>query len=123
MEEIIGEGEYGAVFKGTLTVRGEFPMDVAVKTLKTDDEMQEWARNEFLQEARVMLSLKHDHIVSIIGICWSPQVYMVQELMNLGSMEDYLIDHKEDIDPIGNIGLWSYQVANGKDFYAVLFFI
>jgi len=71
-------------------VPGEPPLQVAVKRLNQD--LQESAKDEFIGEARLMLNLEHDHIVRLIGLSWDRETYMVQELMSLGSLRDYLVD-------------------------------
>lgn len=112
--ELLGEGEYGEVFVGILRMsRHAPPMDVAIKTLKTEGEMNEWKKNEFLTEARTMLDLEHPHIVKIIGICWSPKTYMVQELCELGSLQEYLVDNPDQIVPSKHFRMWAHQIAKG----------
>jgi len=73
---VLGGGEYGEVFEGWLTM-GSSVINVAIKTLKTEEAMNDWTKKEFLQEAQVMMELEHEHIVKIIGICWAPNIYMV----------------------------------------------
>lgn len=83
--ELLGEGEYGEVYLGRLRHGPAGPMEVAIKTLKTEGEMTEWKKKEFLTEARTMLDLEHPHIVQIIGICWTPKTYMVGCQLNFMS--------------------------------------
>lgn len=112
--DMLGEGEYGEVFIGKLRVsRSSPPTDVAIKTLKTEGEMNEWKKNEFLTEARTMLDLEHPHIVKIIGICWQPKTYMVQELCELGSLQEYLQDNADEVVPARHFKTWAHQIAKG----------
>ncbi|ODM97653.1 Tyrosine-protein kinase HTK16 [Orchesella cincta] len=111
--ELLGEGEYGEVYRGRLRTSLQEFLDVAIKTLKTEGEMSDWKKNEFLTEARTMLDLKHNHIVRIIGICWSPKTYMVQELCELGSLQDFLLDKADIIVPGKHFRKWANQIAQG----------
>jgi len=74
----LGGGEYGEVFEGRLRIGATTYMDVAIKTLRNEEEMQEWTKRDFLQEATVMLALSHPNIVRILGLSWTPRILMVQ---------------------------------------------
>lgn len=94
---------------------GSTTLEVAVKTLKNEEEMNEWTKQEFLQEAKVMLELEHEHIVRIIGICWEPKIYMVQELLALGSLQEFLMDNPLSVKPESDFKRWAHQIAKGWD--------
>lgn len=73
LHEVLGEGEFGSVFRGSFrrdpltggsVAGGTIP--VAVKTLH--DEHCTQNRTEFLREASVMIKLQHHCIVNMIGI-------------------------------------------------------
>lgn len=76
--DVLGDGEFGSVFRGTLYSFFELHQDdwresqlcdtiqVAVKTLH--DEHGKKLKKEFLREASVMIKLKHHCIVRLIGI-------------------------------------------------------
>lgn len=57
-------GNFGEVFKATLTIGSGFPITTAVKTLKTADTD---ARSELLREAALMALFNHKNVVSMIG--------------------------------------------------------
>lgn len=67
---ILGEGEFGSVFSGTLkwSFDGQTTelVDVAIKTLH--DEHCKTDRAAFLREASVMIKLAHHCIVRLVGI-------------------------------------------------------
>lgn len=117
LETIIGEGEFGSVYKGFLVQRGlEFETDVkkrevAIKTLR--DERCRSNKKEFLREASVMIRLKHHCIVQFIGISKGETLMMVQELVPLGSMLHFILDHKDKINPNYELKLWASQIACG----------
>ena len=62
--EMIGRGQFGEVFKGSLTDDDGKVDDVAIKCLKTPTEQ---AKREFVEEANILLDLKHDYIISAKG--------------------------------------------------------
>ena len=117
LETIIGEGEFGSVYKGFLLQKGlEFETDVkrrevAIKTLR--DEHCRSNKQEFLREASVMIRLKHHCIVQFIGISKGETLMMVQELVPLGSMLHFILDHKDIINPNYELKLWASQIACG----------
>jgi len=71
----LGEGEFGLVNEGELRVPGEGILPVAVKRLNQD--LHEYAKEEFIREANLMLNLDHEHIVKLIGFSWDGETYMV----------------------------------------------
>ncbi|KAE9412706.1 hypothetical protein Angca_005473 [Angiostrongylus cantonensis] len=75
--DTLGSGEFGLVYKGTLTV-GLFtkPIDVAVKTLKTSI-LNSDQRVTFLREANVMLKLQHKNVVRLYGVATQKEPLMI----------------------------------------------
>jgi len=63
--EKIGQGGYGAVFRGAVK-RGGDRREVAVKKLIFRDEEQ---AKEFRNEFQLMSKLKHSNIVAFVGVC------------------------------------------------------
>ncbi|XP_046370203.2 tyrosine-protein kinase HTK16-like [Haliotis rufescens] len=113
----LGQGEYGSVLKGTLiTHKGTFrseKIDVALKTFH-DGSVEN--ANSFLAEARVMQSLQHACILSLLGVCEGPPLMLVEEYVPMGSMLDFLLDHEEKIDVKTDLYLWAAQIANGMKY-------
>lgn len=72
MNEVLGEGEFGSVYRGSMKCEVQNQSDshkeipVAIKTLH--DEHCKENRAEFLREASVMIKLSHHCIVKLIGI-------------------------------------------------------
>lgn len=79
--EDLGSGEAGKV---VLANYGRHK--VAVKIMKETDE----AIRSFLTEACLMTSLKHRNLVQMIGITIEPNICLVTEYMEKGSLEVYL---------------------------------
>jgi serine/threonine protein kinase len=79
--EVLGTGGYGevrkAVWRGT---------EVAVKTLLAGNASNE-TRNAFIDEVRVMTTLRHPHVVLFMAASTKPpKLCIVMELMSLGSL-------------------------------------
>jgi serine/threonine protein kinase len=89
MIKVIGEGEYGEVYEGRLRGTGEydgFIAKVAVKKLKKAEKLE-----EFFKEAKVMMNLRHAHLVNFYGVVVEDEPHLiVSELCEHGCLKDYL---------------------------------
>ncbi|XP_031636726.1 tyrosine-protein kinase Shark isoform X2 [Contarinia nasturtii] len=118
LENVLGQGEFGNVWKGQMrceTQNGDsHEIPVAIKTLL--DEHCKENRIELLREASVMIKLSHHCIVKIIGISKGPPLMIVQELVSLGSLLDYLIANPDKINPNSELKIWASQIACGMNY-------
>ncbi|KAF4803496.1 Tyrosine-protein kinase Fer [Turdus rufiventris] len=74
--ELLGKGNFGEVYKGTLKDK----TTVAVKTCKED--LPQELKIKFLSEARILKQYDHPNIVKLIGVCTQRQpIYIVMELV------------------------------------------
>uniref|UniRef100_A0A6Q2X3Q6 Tyrosine-protein kinase n=1 Tax=Esox lucius TaxID=8010 RepID=A0A6Q2X3Q6_ESOLU len=90
--ELLGKGNFGEVFKGTL--RDKTP--VAVKTCKED--LPQELKIKFLSEARILKQYDHENIVKLIGVCTQRQpIYIVMELVPGGDFLSFLRKKKDDL--------------------------
>ncbi|GFX63225.1 focal adhesion kinase 1 [Trichonephila clavipes] len=80
--EIIGEGQFGDVHKGTYISKDGQTLAVAVKTCKIESE--ESMGEKFLEEAYIMQQFDHRHIIRLIGICSDSPIWIVMELAKHG---------------------------------------
>ena len=99
----IGEGEFGSVFEGRYkSSRGE-TSNIAIKVINdvTSTQME-----DFMREAAVLMRLDHQCVVQMIGISKGSQLMMLLELVPLGSLLDYLIEHQDAINSSMEIPLW-----------------
>ncbi|KAJ0009448.1 hypothetical protein NQD34_001150 [Periophthalmus magnuspinnatus] len=65
-----------------------------------------------MDEALIMASVEHPHLVRLLGVCLSPTIQLVTQLMPHGCLLDYVHEHK---DHIGSQLLlnWCVQIAKG----------
>ncbi|XP_030049314.1 tyrosine-protein kinase Fer [Microcaecilia unicolor] len=92
--ELLGKGNFGEVFKGTL--KDKTP--VAVKTCKED--LPQELKIKFLSEARILKQYDHTNIVKLIGVCTQRQpIYIVMELVPGGDFLSFLRKKKDDLKP------------------------
>lgn len=91
--ELLGKGNFGEVFKGTLQ-RDKTP--VAVKTCKED--LPPELKIRFLSEARILKQYDHPNIVKLIGVCTQRQpIYIVMELVSGGDFLSFLRRKKDEL--------------------------
>jgi serine/threonine protein kinase len=68
----LGRGNFGVVNRGTYFIRNDsgeiiFELPVAVKSLNVENEEY---MEEFLKEAETMISLRHENIIKLTGVCY-----------------------------------------------------
>ncbi|CAB3226870.1 unnamed protein product [Arctia plantaginis] len=91
LTKFLGSGAFGEVFEGIARQINGSTADtkVAVKTLRKSATEQE--KTEFLKEAALMSNFKHEHILSLLGVCLDNDPnYIIMELMEGGDLLSYL---------------------------------
>ncbi|XP_075252320.1 tyrosine-protein kinase HTK16-like isoform X2 [Convolutriloba macropyga] len=133
----IGQGAYGEVVQAIWTRKGSIspsaasiasqggsvpnsPIDmstscanmasenVAVKKIVAMKDSN--CQLDFLSEVRALFSINHPGIVKLIGISFGPPVMLITELVNGGSLLDYLIDNGDAVT-LQQMVAWSAQIA------------
>ncbi len=108
----IGSGGFGEVYRAVW--RGT---DVAVKMLNFDASMSKESRASFVDEMRVMSSLRHPNVVLFMAACTRPpKLCIVMEFMALGSLYDLLHNELVPDIPLGLRAKLAYQAAKGMHF-------
>ncbi|XP_016077463.1 PREDICTED: tyrosine-protein kinase Fer isoform X2 [Miniopterus natalensis] len=108
--ELLGKGNFGEVFKGTLKDK----TSVAVKTCKED--LPQELKIKFLQEAKILKQYDHPNIVKLIGVCTQRQpIYIIMELIPGGDFLSYLRRKKDEIK-LKQLVKFSLDAASGMSY-------
>lgn len=106
--KLLGQGCYGEVIKAVLTKwSGLQTEEVAVKRINPSINLNLGVK-DMKREIDIMKQLNHKNIVEIKGVVEDPQVMLVMEYLELGSLSSYLrvkrdrssIGKKPDIQPL-----------------------
>lgn len=62
------------------------------------------------QEALIMASIEHPYLVRLLGVCLSPTIQLVTQLMPHGCLLDYVHEHKDNIGSQLLLN-WCVQIA------------
>ncbi|XP_059409555.1 receptor tyrosine-protein kinase erbB-4-like [Carassius carassius] len=109
--KILGIGAFGTVYKGIWVPEGEtVKIPVAIKILNESTGPK--ANVEFMDEALIMASMEHPHLVRLLGVCFSPTIQLVTQLMPHGCLLDYVHEHQENIGSQLLLN-WCVQIAKG----------
>jgi len=119
--KLLGSGAFGEVCKATWTpfsIQGEkIQIAVAVKTLKTSEELAHDANNQVMEEAYIMASVDCTYLTRLLGICMRDNVSLITQLMPLGSLLEYIRDgsYKTNIHSRQML-TWCLQIAKGMKY-------
>ncbi|KYM92673.1 Focal adhesion kinase 1 [Atta colombica] len=111
--EIIGEGQFGNVHKGSYKGRDDQTVAVAVKTCKVDADLA--TAEKFLEEAYIMQQFEHPHIIRLIGVCSEAPIWLIMELARLGEMRAYLQSNKHRLD-LATLLLYTFQLSTALSY-------
>lgn len=67
-----------------------------------------------IQEALIMASMEHPHLVRLLGVCLSPTIQLVTQLMPHGCLLDYVHEHKDNIGSQLLLN-WCVQIAKVRN--------
>lgn len=65
-----------------------------------------------------MASMEHPHLVRLLGVCLSPTIQLVTQLMPHGCLLDYVHEHKDNIGSQLLLN-WCVQIAKVSDYNQV----
>ncbi|KAM9791122.1 ephrin type-B receptor 1 isoform 6-T8 [Syngnathus typhle] len=104
IEEVIGAGEFGEVYKGRLKLPNKREIFVAIKTLKAG--YVEKQRRDFLSEASIMGQFDHPNIIRLEGVVTkSRPVMIVTEFMENGALDSFLRQNDGQFTVIQLVGM------------------
>ncbi|XP_030629334.1 ephrin type-B receptor 1-B [Chanos chanos] len=113
IEEVIGAGEFGEVYKGRLKLPGKRENYVAIKTLKAG--YSEKQRRDFLSEASIMGQFDHPNIIRLEGVVTkSRPVMIVTEFMENGALDSFLRQNDGQFTVIQLVGMMRGIAAGMK---------
>ncbi|XP_007523775.1 ephrin type-A receptor 2 [Erinaceus europaeus] len=103
-QKVIGAGEFGEVYKGTLKASGKKEVPVAIKTLKagyTDKQ-----RVDFLSEASIMGQFSHHNIIRLEGVVskYKPMM-IITEYMENGALDKFLRENDGEFSVLQLVGM------------------
>lgn len=110
----IGQGFYGEVYKGTLERLDCEAELVAVKKLRTDALSTTLA--DFEREINIMKTLEHPNVVQIKGVVHEPEVSLVMEFVQHGSLKSYLKIHHDKLLLDKHLLKFALDVARGMEY-------
>jgi len=108
LDNIIGEGQFGDVHKGTYRTFDDKVIPVAIKTCKLESEKD--MGEKFLEEAFIMQQFDHKHIIKLIGVCSDSPIWIVMELAKLGEMRAFLQNNRQKLQ-LTRLILYAYQLS------------
>uniref|UniRef100_A0A9L0K9A8 Ephrin type-A receptor 2 n=1 Tax=Equus asinus TaxID=9793 RepID=A0A9L0K9A8_EQUAS len=103
-QKVIGAGEFGEVYKGTLKVSGKKEVPVAIKTLKAG--YTEKQRVDFLSEASIMGQFSHHNIIRLEGVVskYKPMM-IITEYMENGALDKFLREKDGEFSVLQLVGM------------------
>lgn len=116
-QKVIGAGEFGEVYKGTLKASsGKKEIPVAIKTLKAG--YTEKQRVDFLSEASIMGQFSHHNIIRLEGVVskYKPMM-IITEYMENGALDKFLREKDGEFSVLQLVGMLR-GIASGMKYLA-----
>ncbi|KAM6963135.1 ephrin type-B receptor 1-like [Aplochiton taeniatus] len=121
IEEVIGAGEFGEVYKGGLKPLGKNEFPVAIKTLKTG--YSERQRRDFLSEAAIMGQFEHPNIIRLEGVVTrSRPTMIITEFMENGALDSFLRQNDGQFPAIQLVGMLR-GIASGMRYLSEMSYV
>ncbi|KAF4020412.1 hypothetical protein G4228_012163 [Cervus hanglu yarkandensis] len=114
VDTVIGEGEFGEVYRGSLRLPSQDCKIVAIKTLKdTSPDGQWW---NFLREATIMGQFNHPHILHLEGVVTKRKpIMIITEFMENGALDAFLREREDQLVP-GQLVTMLQGIASGMNY-------
>ncbi|XP_072986497.1 uncharacterized protein [Typha latifolia] len=111
-EDKLGEGGFGAVYRGFLKDLG---LDVAIKRVSKGSKQ---GRKEYIAEVKIISQLRHRNLVQLVGWCHNRGDFLlVYELMPNGSLDSHLYT------TTGKFLTWSLRYNIALDLASALLYL
>lgn len=114
VDTVVGEGEFGEVYRGTLKLPNQDSKIVAIKTLKdTSPDGQWW---NFLREATIMGQFSHPHILHLEGVVTKRKpIMIITEFMENGALDAFLREREDQLVPAQLVAMLQ-GIASGMNY-------
>ncbi|XP_010412701.1 PREDICTED: serine/threonine-protein kinase STY17-like [Camelina sativa] len=86
--EMIGEGGHSIVYKGLL--RNRVPVAVKIMQPSVKSAVSIMDKKKFQNEVLLLSKMRHANIVKFVGACIEPQLVIVTELMEGGTLQRFM---------------------------------
>ncbi|KAL6424961.1 hypothetical protein ACFW04_009357 [Cataglyphis niger] len=96
LEQLIGSGAFGKVYRGKVKNFGESGLEIpaAIKMLRKNASPQN--KKQFLEEAKIMNHFRHKHVLRLLAVCLDQESpLIVLEFMEIGDLLQYLRDNQK----------------------------
>uniref|UniRef100_A0A182TA85 Protein kinase domain-containing protein n=1 Tax=Anopheles maculatus TaxID=74869 RepID=A0A182TA85_9DIPT len=113
---MLGEGNYGRVYRGTLERDNHPAREVALKTIYDDRPDLGRVKDDFRREVDIMKSLRHNNIVEFIRFIEEhDKLVVVMEYVPMGSLLSYLGYKRYDLKEPDLLWM-ARDIANGMHY-------
>lgn len=114
VDTVIGEGEFGEVYRGALRIPSQDCKTVAIKTLKDTSPDGYWWN--FLREATIMGQFNHPHILRLEGVITKRKpIMIITEFMENGALDAFLKEREDQLVP-GQLVAMLLGIASGMNY-------
>ena len=120
LQEKLGDGSFGEVFKGTLGTS-----TVAVKKLRVGD-VDNFTICRFRDECLLMadlqdnLNLGHDNVIRMVSVCWDKELLLIIEYADMGSLDSVVEKAAENGSKYHDELRWNAQMFHIGPMYKLL---
>ncbi|XP_026815515.1 tyrosine-protein kinase hopscotch [Rhopalosiphum maidis] len=116
LQQVIGQGFYGVVLEGLLKCSDNTTKKVAVKHMKRSFQTE-----DFQREIGIIEGLSHPNIVEIEGVLEEPNLMLVMEYIELGSLSSYLRLHEDElVEETNRLLKYALDIAQGMEYLGSL---
>ncbi|KAI9151119.1 hypothetical protein H9P43_009734 [Blastocladiella emersonii ATCC 22665] len=117
LDELIGKGVVGMVYKAELLPPGGAPaISVAVKHLHLPSANPNLNHRNFEQLVAALSLIEHPHVISYFGShVVDEDCFLFMEFCDMGTLSDWLKDHGP-VRETWRLSAWMYQLALGLQF-------
>jgi serine/threonine protein kinase len=81
---------------------------VAIKVVQ---ELSGKAQQEMLAEAGLMASMRHPHLLRLVGVCLTDGLQLITPLRPLGNLLEFVQKHKQKLGPL-DLMRYCHQIAS-----------